>query len=459
MSHFNRKRSLPFAANRPNRRQVLQAGAALGVGAAQPWSHAPVLAQDAVSIDFWNWWDITRKPLMDEIIATFMEENPSITVNNVPQTWDRRDEVVVTALSGGDPPEVIMTTRQEIVNFAANGAIVPITKYVEAAQLDLDRYYPSEISSMWWNDELYALPMPTAGVETVLSFYNTDLFTQAGLDPETPPTTWAELDAIADQLTVMSDDGGIEILGVELGMSMQTFIAFLYTNNGTLYSDDLKTVTFNSAEGVQTLQWMLDFVNNHNGGHQAMLDFSAGFTEGTFPFLSQKIAYQFQNVSNFFHIQSNAPELNYNVGFRPYNGENPGAKLQGVAGLSFGWGYVIPQGLDPAVEEAAFKFVQRITYDESGACKFMLEQLRPSPLKDCNENPAYLEANPHWAKVRKAFDVDVPVGIVPPQTKILDTIEEYVELIAFEEMSVEEGLNEAASEAQGFLDEYWSSVS
>lgn len=452
-------RSLPFTTARPNRRRVMQTGAALGLGAALPWSTLPSLAQDTITLDFWNWWDVTRQPLMDEIIAAFQEENPTITVNNVPQTWDRRDEVVVTALAGGDPPEVIMATRQEIVNFAASGAIVPITQYVEAAQLDLDRYYPSEIASLWWNDELYSLPMPTAGGETVLSFFNTDLFTAAGLDPETPPTTWAELDAIADQLTVMTADGAIDVLGVDLGLSANSFIAFLYTNNGTLYSEDLRTIAFNSAEGVQTLQWMTDFVNTHNGGHQAMLDFHAGFPEGTFPFLSSKIAYQFQNVSNFFHIQSNAPDLPYNVGFRPYNGDNPNATVQGVAGLAFGWGYVIPVGFEPAVEEAAFKWVQRIAYDESGACRFMLDQSRPSPLQDCNANPAYQEANPHWDKVLEAFEVDVPVGIVPPQTRILALLDEYIELVAFGEVGVEESLNEAAAEAQALLDEYWATAS
>ena len=153
----------------PNRRQVIQGASGLAAMAA---FGAPVArhvaAQDAVTIDFWNWWDVGRQPLMDSIIAGFQEEFPAITVNNVPQTWDRRDEVVVTALAGGEPPEVIMVSRAEIVNFADSGAITPITKYIEAAGIDPAGYYDSEISSMWWKDELYALPMPTAGGETGL---------------------------------------------------------------------------------------------------------------------------------------------------------------------------------------------------------------------------------------------------------------------------------------------------
>ena len=442
-----------------SRRRLVQGGAALGLASLLPAAIPNAsLAQDQITIDYWNWWDVYRTELMDGIITQFQTENPGITVNNVPQTWDRRDEVVVTALSGGEPPEVIMATRQEIVNFADNGAIVPITKYVEADALDLNRYYPSEIASMWWNDELYSLPMPTAGGETGLTFYSKDLFTAAGLDPETPPTTWDELDAAAAALTKRDGDT-IDVIGVNVDLSGAGFLANLYVNNGSLYSEDLRTVTFNSAEGVETLEWMLNFVTTHYGSWQNVLDFQTQFTEGQQPLLMGKMAYQYQNVSMFFHIETNAPDFNFGVGFRPFNGNNANAKFQGVAGLTFGWGYIIPAGLDPAVEEAAYKFVRRITFDDSGACEFMLTQGRPSPLQDCNARPEFAERNPNWDKVQAALEADVPVGIVPPQTQVLALLTEYLELAAFGELDAKGALDEAAGEAQALLDEYWSSVS
>ena len=451
------RRPRPF---QPTRRQVLQgAGGMAALAALGAPAVRRAAAQDAVTIDFWNWWDVSRQPLMDEIIAGFQQEFPHITVNNVPQTWDRRDEVVVTALAGGEPPEVIMVSRAEIVKFADSGAIVPITRYVEEAGIDLEGYYDSEIASMWWEDELYALPMPTAGGETSLYFYNTRLFEEAGLDPEAPPETWDELDAAAGKLTRRASDGALEVVGANLSVSHLVFLAQLYCNNGTLFSDDLKTVTFNSPEGVETLQWLLDFTNKHHGGHQNFLDWSASIQPGEDPFHQQRLAIQFQNVSQFFHIKSNVPDLPYSVHFRPYNSNNPDARSHGIAPLSFGWGYVIPTGLDPAVEEAAFQFIKRITWDEEGACRFMLEQERPSPLIACNENPEYAEINPHWDKVLQALENDVAVGIVPVQAEILATLADYVEMVGFEEMSPQEALDIAAEEAQGILDEYWSSAS
>jgi multiple sugar transport system substrate-binding protein len=448
------------ASIRPNRRAVLKAGAGAALAtAAMPAGVRLSLGQDqAVTVRFWNWWDVGRQPLMDAIIADFQKEFPNIKVENVPQAWDRRDEVVVTALSGGEPPEVLMASRQEIVRFADSGAIIPIDSYVEANGIDPNAYYESEISSMWWKDQLYALPMPTAGGETGIYFYNTALFEQAGLDPAKPPTTWAELDEACGKLTKLTD-GAIEQMGVNLSVAHMPFLAQLYTNNGALYSDDLKTVTFNSAQGIETLQWLYDFVGKHYGGQQAVLDWEAAIQQGEDRFHQQRLAIQFQNVSQFFHIKDKAPDVKYDVAFRPYNDANPDAKSQGVSALTFGWGYVIPVGLDKAVEEAAFTFIKRITWDEAGACEFMLAQERPSPLIACNENPEYAELNPHWDKVQQMLETDVSVGIVPVQAEIFQILADYVELVAFDEMSAEEGLNTAAEEAQAVLDEYWSSAS
>lgn len=447
---------------RPNRRRLMQGAGGLAVASSiAPFLTRPAFSQDSIELDFWNWWGVAREPLMNEIVAGFEQDYPEITVNSIVQPWDRRDEQVLTALAGGDAPEVLMATRQEIVQFADAGTIAPITQYVEQAGVDLDAYYESEIGSMWWNDELYSLPMPTAGGETNLSFYNKDLFERAGLDPESAPQTWDALSEAASALNVMADNGSIEVMGVDIGVSGTSFLAWLYCNNGTLYSDDLKSVAFNSEQGIETLQWMMDFVAEHYGDVQNHADFFANTTgeSGEDPLLQGRLGLTYRNVSEFFHIQSLAPDLNYGAGLRAYNGDNPDAESRGIAGLTFGWGYVIPSDKDEAVKEAAYKWVQRLTYDEVGACKFVFEQARPSPIKACNENPEYQDVNPYWDVVQESLSKDVAVGVVPPQARILDTIEENVELAMFGEVGAEEALEQAGSAAQSLLDDYWNSVS
>jgi multiple sugar transport system substrate-binding protein len=426
-----------------------------------------VTPQDEITLEFWNWWGVQREPLMLEIIEQFREEYPNVNINSVVQGWDRRAEVVLTAMAGGEPPQVMMASRAEIVRFAAEGLIVPITQYVEADGLDLSAYYPSELETMWWNGELYTLPMPTAGGETSFYVYNRSVFADAGLDPDNPPATWQELweaSAAINQRT----GNVIELLAADINAGGTApgngFLAWLYTNNGSLYSEDLQEVTFNSPEGVETLQWMYDYVQEFYGGIENFADFTAmsNAESAEHPLYQGRQAMMFPNVSIFGHLANFAPDLDYGVALRPYNAENPDARSQGIAPLGFGWGYVIPTGLSPEAEEAAYKFVRRLTYDMGegvkGACWFMQQQARPSPLIACNEDPVYQTLNPNWDNVVAALESDVALPIVPVQSRIISILNEFVELAIFGEMSPQEALDAAAADAQAVLTDYWSTL-
>ena len=48
---------------------------------------------------------------------------------------------------------------------------------------------------------------------------------------------------------------------------------------------------------------------------------------------------------------------------------------------------------------------------------------------------------------------------MPVQSEIFSTLTDYIYLVGFEEMSPEEGLQLAAEEAQGILDDFWASAS
>ena len=96
--------------------------------------------------------------------------------------------------------------------------------------------------------------------------------------------------------------------------------------------------------------------------------------------------------------------------------------------------------------------------DVKGACWFMQQQARPSPLIACNEDPVFYDLNPNWDNVKAALESDIALPIVPPQSRVIEILNQYVELALFGEMSAQEALDAAAEEAQFVLDEYWSSL-
>ena len=430
-------------------------------------SDGEICGGEPVTFNFLNFWGDAREPLMNEVIASFQELCPNITVVNNVQGFDGRAEMVASTIASSNPPGLIMSPRVETYQFAQRGLIIPITEYVEASGLDVNEiFYEGEIGNQYYDGELWSFPMPTAGGITGFYFYNKELLRSAGLDSENPPETWQELEEAAQAMSVV-DALGVETMGASVigGLAVgENFSHWLYTNNGALFSEDGRTVTFNSPEGVETLQWMVNFVNNYTGGYEATVDFWTGLEEASadFPFFNERLGIHFANVAFFGHILNNDPEMWENtdawgIALRPYNGENPDATHAGVSGLSFAWGYVIPANLPQEVQDAAYEFLEFLGTNEAGGCYFLLAQGRPSPVQSCNEDESYQEANPYWDTVLEALATDVSVPVTPVQSQINDILTRAVEA-AFFGADAQQSLDSAAAEAQAVLDEYWAGV-
>jgi len=243
-----------------------------------------------------------------------------------------------------------------------------------------------------------------------------------------------------------------------VGTDVGSFFAWLYCNGGTIYSDDLTAPAFDSPQGIATLEWMVNFTNNINGGVQNVTDFFAGPGEATEaqPWYNDIQLINFPNVSIFFHMQTYRPDMEWDMGLRPYNANNQDAQSQGLSGEAFAWSYLIPEAVDEARREAAFLWVKKITYDENGACWFMQEQGRPSPLQTCNEAEVYYDANMHWDKVLESLQIDVSVDIIPPHTRIRDIVDQAVQAALFGDATPDAALAQASEQAQAVIDEYWS---
>ncbi len=446
-----------------SRRDFLKLAAAGAAGATVLPQFAGLAQDDVIEIEFMNWWGASREELMNNVIAAFEAENPGIKIINQVQPWDNREQLVATAVSSQTPPGLIMTRRVELYQFASQGLLSPVDSYVEASGLDVyDIFYEGEVNNQFWNGQLYTMPMPTAGGTTGLYFYNKKLVEAAGFDPETPPATWQEYEDWTRGMH-KGDAFGVEVMGADPGTSAIAFISWLYTNDGTYISDDAKTLTFNDEKGVETLNWMVNFVNDVIGGIENTTDFYPGLTgaDADHPFFNDELGIWHINTSAFNHLNVARPDVYsdtsaWGVGLRPANGNREGAVHQGVSGLEHSWGYVIPAAHSQEVQDAAYKFLEFLATNEQGGCEFLFAQLRPSPVKACNDNPAYFDDNPYWEVVLEALAADVSVPVTPVTTRIVDALDLKVEEAFFGVKSVEDALNEAAEEGQAILDEYWS---
>ncbi|MET8513124.1 ABC transporter substrate-binding protein [Streptomyces sp. NPDC005077] len=200
--------------------------------------------------------------LEQEILGGFRKKHPKVKVNVDYTTYAQLNEKITTGLAGGLLPDVLMMGVGWIPPFAAKKAIAELPEKLASAH----DYEKRVLEPSRYDGRLYALPVV---LDTRIVVYRKDHFAAAGI--KNTPANWAELRAVARQLT---KDGqlGFDPFSIDLRQCWETF---LFANGGRLFSADGKKVLFNSARGVEALQFFKDLVKDGSSDYAKKTDLGA----------------------------------------------------------------------------------------------------------------------------------------------------------------------------------------
>ena len=264
--------------------------------------------QDTTEIEFWHGFAAHEIAALQQMLDTrFAPAHPEIKVN---ATGGATDEKILAAISGGNPPDVILLpSPYAIGTWAHNGVIQPLDDHIQSSALDLSVFIPAGLEQCKLDDAAYALPF--VNFNNAL-YWNKDLFSAAGLDPETPPKTIEELLDFAEKLTVKEGDR-ITQIGVLPTLRLQEMA---WRFGGDWYDPANGTVTANSDANLRALQYELD-VANRVGGVDAVQRFQGSLPTGggaaDNPFYQGKIAIMVDGCWHVEFIRQYASGLNYGV--------------------------------------------------------------------------------------------------------------------------------------------------
>ncbi|MFJ9948233.1 extracellular solute-binding protein [Kitasatospora sp. NPDC091207] len=207
----------------------------------------------------------------DDDIAAFHKIYPNVTIKATDGQPCEEPAKFTAQLAGKTQPDLFYAYFTDTNQILDAGAAADISAYVNdrtvPALKDID---PSVLGTLKDADgELYGLPVTNYKMGLI---YNRKLFTQAGLDPDKPPTTWAEIREDAKKIAALGN--GVNGYGDYSATNQGGwhFTAELYGLGGTMLSADGRKVAFNSAEGKQVLQNLYDmrWTDNTMGGAQGL---------------------------------------------------------------------------------------------------------------------------------------------------------------------------------------------
>lgn len=393
--------------------------------------------EEKVTLNFWYGWTGPEADALEKLIKEFNDTHKEIQVKGLSQSDYQKQ---LTAITGGNPPDLASQFGQNVASWGVKGAMLPLDDYIKKENVDLNDFIPSALSTSQYNGKTYALPI---AMHVTMLFYNKDLLKEAGFDG--PPKTVKEMKQYAEKLSVVKEEGRLERLGLWPGTDPYTFA---YVFNGKFYDPDKNEVTPEDLGFKAAIQLSKDLWDKYGSENLDRFSSSLGkYQSAQNPFFSGKYAMTIDGewLPNF--IKQYAPNLNYGITSIPYNDEHPELKNVGNINTSV---FYIPKGAKHP--EQSWTFLKWMT-EKSHMSKFDAALGNLPTRKSALEDPAFNDVPGFKEFLNYAKSDNLHTfPIVPFMNEYMDEIKVQYDAILRGKISMDEALKQIKEKIQPLAD-------
>ncbi|MDG3042934.1 sn-glycerol-3-phosphate ABC transporter substrate-binding protein UgpB [Roseicyclus marinus] len=288
-----------------------------------------------------DWWHAMGGELGEktEALATAFNATQSefVVVPSYRGSYAETMTGAIAAFRAGEQPDIVQVFEVGTgTMMAAQGAIVPVYQLMANAGVDFDpsAFLPAVVG-YYTDPEGNMLSMPFNSSTPIL-YYNRNIFEAAGLDPNTPPTTWAEVEEFSRQIV---SSGAAECGFTSRWVSwaqLENFSAWHNQPIGTLQNGfgGLETeLTFNGP--VQVRHWE-NLARWEDEGLYRYAGPGGGNDAGP-AFYSQTCGILMESSAGRAGVMANATDFEVGIGMLPYYDDVDGAPQNTIIGGATLW--------------------------------------------------------------------------------------------------------------------------
>ncbi|MGF1767918.1 ABC transporter substrate-binding protein [Enterovibrio makurazakiensis] len=353
--------------------------------------------------------------VVDQLVDDFEAQNPDIKVNAIYSgNYDDTRVRALSALNSGEPAQLAVMFSIDVYDLIDQEIISPFDEVIDgdADKAWLEGFYPALMENGQAEGQTWGIPFQRS---TIVAYYNKDMFRAAGLDPEKPPTTWAELVEMGKKLT---NDDTYGIMIPSTGYPYWMFQALAIQNGKKLMSDDGLTTYFDDKDVVDTLKFWQSLSQEHGVMPTGTVEW------GTLrqAFLEGNTAMMWHSTGNLTAVK-NAAKFDFGVAMLPGN-----VRLGSPTG---GGNFYIFKDTSDEEKAASLKLIKYMTAPEQAA-KWSIATGYMGVSKDAYETEAL-----------QNYTVEFPPALVA-RNQLEHAVAEFS---TYETARVREGLNNAIQSA------------
>jgi sn-glycerol 3-phosphate transport system substrate-binding protein len=317
-----------------------------------------------------TYWQGGAQRANEEVLLRLIDRSNSsqndVRVSHVNQTtYEDTFNKFRAGLSGGDLPDLVMIADTGLQQMIDTQAALPVQACIDADKYDLSDHLKRVVDYYSVKGKLWPMPF---NVSNPVLYFNKRAFASAGLDPNDPPETLAEVKSAAQKL---KDSGVVSQapFGLKLSPSYveqwSAIAGKAYVNNGNGRKGRANAVTFDNGTGREIFTFLNDMVSedlartNPNEGTQGF-DNLIGIGNGNFAMTFDTSA----ALGTIQQLLAGGEYPNVELGVAPM----PGPKGKGKGGVLVGGGAnYISRKSSPEKQAAAWQFAKFLNEPESQA--------------------------------------------------------------------------------------------
>jgi multiple sugar transport system substrate-binding protein len=205
----------------------------------------------AVTLSYWNGFTGGDGPFMTKLVQKFMQENPTIKIQQNTVQWAEYYQRMPAAVTAGKGPDVGAMHLDQLATNAARNIIVPVDDVAKALGLDQADFTPEVWQAGIYKDKRYGIPLD---VHSLAMYTNTSDMKSAGVSGV--PQDQGSFEAALKQLQGKGEAHPFWMPSRWPAHLM--FLSLLWQNGGEPYAKDGSKATFDSDQGIAALTWMVD---------------------------------------------------------------------------------------------------------------------------------------------------------------------------------------------------------
>jgi len=387
----------------------------------------------------WRLAEEPAGPCLEEIVKNFEDEYPNIKVELDAVSVNDKIDKFVTQTRGGNPPDVVRILTTDVPGFVDMGLLNPLDEFVEAngGKELTNQYNQFLINAMTINDKLYGLPHEG---DALVIYYNTEIFEDAGLDPDNPPETWEEFIDASKAITNSAENRWA------FGMLAHPSIANIWmqswylANDSNFFNEDYTDTLIDSKKGIEALKFYTELYTKHGviPPGPTDVDYSAALNL----FAEERVAMIVGPYATYGGIFNANPSLEGKVKMMLFPGEVKASSGRGTV-------FSIPYGSKNT--EAAWKLIQYINKSENQMKFYKEASMLPTKIEVFEREE--IKNNPELDVMKEAINNAVSYPIYKNWNEANRHIVDALHASLLEIKTPEEASVDAANEIRKIMEE------